>query len=484
MDDKGNKSWEKLLKIVASWNPRILRKIRETRRQHSQTIKFYTFFIFAGIGYTQWIQLPILGTSWFDCLYGRPDQLQIAPRLKNKPVVLGRLMEIARICLESGRKSLSLENIACGHLRCKLRGTHRESYKDLTIKGYENRLRQFSRPEKIFSYFATIQTPNEADEWEIYMTPIDFIRSIMPGLRQPTGLGLNSYRKISKEKAANLSFKIVSRDSIFYKLHPNGLLSFGDYLYLRMFMQIPERYFQIGFNLLRDKQDELKVSKESMSHFLRNVVEDKRFKLRSSVNKYLFGRSGKKSVSFEKLLDFKQKLNHDVLLIEFNLLHRMDADHNGRPLPDNIISALSFASMILTYSCQSTTEKMMNLGRIKEKYKQRGSFPGITREEFMAFHKFQQNLNMIDSALHYHYISGANISRSTLRHLSKLVLGEPLSPHIIDIIYTVFDNNNDGILRRDELIDVMRHAVSHHHKKRWNMTKLFDSIWKCAQATL
>lgn len=487
MDDKGKKqSWARLLQIVRNWNPWILRKYRETRRQRPHVIKYYTFFILAGIGYAQWRQLPSLGTSWFDCLYGSPDQLQIVPRqLKKKSRSVSRLMAICLSCLESDQKgSLPIEDISCGRMRCKVQGTHRESYKDITVKGYENRLRQYSRPEKIFSYFATIQTPNEADEWEIYMTPIDFLRSIMSGLRQPPGLGLDKYRKISKKKAANLSFKIVSKDSIFYKLHPNGLLSFGDYLYLRMFMQIPERYFQIGFKLLLDKNDELEVSKDSMSHFLRNVVEDDRFKMGSSVNTYLFGRSGKKTVSFETLLDLKRKLNHDVLQIEFNMLRRTDVERLGHHLPENMISEHAFANMMLTYSSQTTTEKMANLGRINEKYKRHG--PGITREEFMAFHKFQQNLAMIDAALDFHYISGANISRSTLEHISKLVLGDPLSPHIIDIIYTVFDNNDDGILCRDEFIDVMRHSVSHHHIKRWNidMSKLFGSIWKCAKATL
>ena len=40
---------------------------------------------------------------------------------------------------------------------------------------YENRLRQFSHPYKIFTHFATVRK-----DGEIFMTPRDFIRSLLP----------------------------------------------------------------------------------------------------------------------------------------------------------------------------------------------------------------------------------------------------------------------------------------------------------------
>lgn len=49
---------------------------------------------------------------------------------------------------------------------------------------YENRIRHYSTPDKVFRYFATLQS---ADHSDIYMTPDDFLRSITPGLKQPDG---------------------------------------------------------------------------------------------------------------------------------------------------------------------------------------------------------------------------------------------------------------------------------------------------------
>lgn len=46
------------------------------------------------------------------------------------------------------------------------------------IMEYENRIRHFSTPDKVFRYFATIQVPHPNGEYEVFMTPIDFLTSI------------------------------------------------------------------------------------------------------------------------------------------------------------------------------------------------------------------------------------------------------------------------------------------------------------------
>lgn len=53
---------------------------------------------------------------------------------------------------------------------------------------YENRIRHYSTPDKVFRYFATLQVQGPTvDQHEIYMTPDDFLRSMTPGLKQPDG---------------------------------------------------------------------------------------------------------------------------------------------------------------------------------------------------------------------------------------------------------------------------------------------------------
>lgn len=54
---------------------------------------------------------------------------------------------------------------------------------------YENRIRQFSTPDKIFRYFATVRL-QDATQTIVCMTPEDFLRSIYPGIKQPDGKSL------------------------------------------------------------------------------------------------------------------------------------------------------------------------------------------------------------------------------------------------------------------------------------------------------
>ena len=52
---------------------------------------------------------------------------------------------------------------------------------------YENRIRDYSTPDKIFRYFATLKVYHDVGEPEVFMTPDDFVRSITPGVKQAEG---------------------------------------------------------------------------------------------------------------------------------------------------------------------------------------------------------------------------------------------------------------------------------------------------------
>lgn len=59
-------------------------------------------------------------------------------------------------------------------------------YNPPQIIEYENRMRAYSTPDKIFRYFATVKI-HSLEGTEVYMTPDDFLRAITPGWRQPDG---------------------------------------------------------------------------------------------------------------------------------------------------------------------------------------------------------------------------------------------------------------------------------------------------------
>lgn len=50
---------------------------------------------------------------------------------------------------------------------------------------YENRIRHFSTPDKVFRYFATVQVPHPHGENEVFMTPVDFLTSMSAQFYDP-----------------------------------------------------------------------------------------------------------------------------------------------------------------------------------------------------------------------------------------------------------------------------------------------------------
>ncbi|CAG9560263.1 unnamed protein product [Danaus chrysippus] len=108
-------------------------------------------------------------------------------------------------------------------------------FRDRKIIEYENRMRQYSTPDKVFRYFATLQAQHH-DQHEVFMTPDDFLRSMTPGVKQPDGLGLDQYRRYDpKNIDETISHRLnldLDEDSIFYKLGSSGLITFSDYIFL------------------------------------------------------------------------------------------------------------------------------------------------------------------------------------------------------------------------------------------------------------
>ena len=49
----------------------------------------------------------------------------------------------------------------------------------------------------MFRYFATFKLVDEKGNHEIMMTPLDFLRSISPGEKQPEHLGLDAFIHVS-----------------------------------------------------------------------------------------------------------------------------------------------------------------------------------------------------------------------------------------------------------------------------------------------
>ncbi|XP_001982211.3 calcium uptake protein 1 homolog, mitochondrial isoform X1 [Drosophila erecta] len=329
---------------------------------------------------------------------------------------------------------------------------------------YENRLRLFAHPTKIFRYFATIKMKNKSGKWELYMTPSDFLRSIQPGSRQPENLGLDKFH-ILDEQAARKWKPEVKDDSIFLKIENRGLLTYSDYVLLTILLSIPERNVRIGFKLF-DLNGDGDVTIEELNSVFMAMTQGEVSMMNSHLKSHFFGQRLNRTLSIDDFLEFLNALHNEIHREQFqNLLQESRS----------VISELDFAKVVLGFR-KSRSERREILKRVKEKFGKMDR--GISLEEFLAFFRFVQDVGVMDNALAFYYFTGADISHKTLRHIAYVVSGISLSEHLTDVIFCIFDRNNDNIIQRREFTE-MRRQWMHPIPLRKNLRLLSTMCIMC-----
>ncbi|XP_045103652.1 calcium uptake protein 1 homolog, mitochondrial-like isoform X7 [Portunus trituberculatus] len=369
----------------------------------------------------------------------------------------------------------------------------RVGFRDRKIIEYENRIRQYSTPDKIFRYFATLKVHGDHGDHEIFMTPDDFLRCITPGIKQPEGLGLDQFKRYDPKSAEeNTSCKLelaLDEDSIFYKLGSSGLISFSDFIFLLTVLSTSRRHFEIAFRMfdLNGDGDVDYEEFDKVATLIRNQTSigarhrdhantGNTFKgVNSALSTYFFGFTLKEKLTIEKFLSFQQQLQQEILSLEFR---RKGPNEKG------LITEADFAELLLAYGGYPTNKKARMLKRVKKAFKGEAS-QGISRIDYLKFFHFLNNINDVDTALTFYHIAGASIDPVTLKHVAKTVAHVELSDHVVNVVFTLFDDNNDGQLSNREFVAVMKNRLQRglEKPKDTGFVKLIASMFKCARET-
>ncbi|KAG7200316.1 hypothetical protein KM043_017780 [Ampulex compressa] len=358
-------------------------------------------------------------------------------------------------------------------------------FRDRKIIEYENRIRAYSTPDKIFRYFATVKVTS-LDGTEVYMTPDDFLRAITPGMRQPDGLGLDKYKRYDPKNIHTKLELELDEDSIFYKLGSAGLITFSDYIFLLTVLSTSRRHFEIAFRMFDFNGDGDVDSEEfgKVATLIRQQTSigtrhrdhantGNMFKgVNSALTTYFFGPQMKEKLTIEKFLDFQQQLQKEILSLEFE---RRNPDENG------YITEVDFTELLLAYAGYSDKKKTKMLKRVKKTFKDNPK--GINKEEYLKFFHFLNNINDVDTALTFYHIAGASIDQATLKHVARTVAHVDLNDHVIQVVYTIFDENMDGQLSNREFVAVMKNRVLRglEKPKDTGFVKLIESLLKCVK---
>uniref|UniRef100_A0A336K9V9 CSON002669 protein n=1 Tax=Culicoides sonorensis TaxID=179676 RepID=A0A336K9V9_CULSO len=392
--------------------------------------------------------------------------------------------------LDENSKDVDSENNEEGEGQQKKKGKKEKvGFRDRKIIEYENRIRQYSTPDKVFRYFATIEVPHPHGEREIFMTPSDFLTALTPGMKQPEGLGLDQYRKYDPKNISSRLDLNLDENSIFYKLGSYGLISFSDYIFLLTVLSTSRRHFEIAFQMFDlngdgdvDSEEFQKVAdlirqQTSIGNRHRdhaNTGNTFKVGVNSALTTYFFGPNMDEKLTIEKFLDFQQQLQREILSLEFR---RKNPDESGN------ISEAEFAELLLAFAGYPQKKKAKKLRQVKKRFRDHGT--GISKDDYLNFFHFLNNINDVDTALTFYHIAGASIDQQTLKHVAKTVAMVELSDHVIDVVFTIFDDNMDGQLSNREFVAVMKNRLLRglEKPKDTGFVKLMHSILKCAKDT-
>jgi hypothetical protein len=76
--------------------------------------------------------------------------------------------------------------------------------------------------------------------------------------------------------------------------------------------------------------------------------------------------------------------------------------------------------------------------------------PGICEDDYLKFFHFLNEINDVDTALTFYHIAGASIDQLTLKHVAKTVANVDLSDHVINVVFTIFDENSKSRIARQK----------------------------------
>ncbi|XP_069998951.1 calcium uptake protein 3, mitochondrial isoform X10 [Penaeus vannamei] len=351
--------------------------------------------------------------------------------------------------------------------------------------------------ERRFIKFSSVEY-----QGQLYMTPQDFIESVTDSEPRP-----RLKRRVLTERDLERFMQetpLLSKGSpdMFRTIFDKGIISYTEYLFLLSILTKPQTGFRIAFNMFDtdgnervDKEEFLVLEKifstarrDRLNRALEGavkqtegaedgeveeVLEDELQKshvVDTTLLLHFFGKKGKQDLKFEEFKMFMENLQTEVLEIEFNEFSK------GLPA----ITELDFAKILLRYTYLQSDQYEMYLERLLDRIPEGR---GITFTEFKSFCQFLNTLDDFAIAMRMYTLADQPISQEEFHRAVKICTGTELSPHIVDTVFKIFDDDGDGQLSYKEFIAIMRDRL-HRGFKHTSRSEGWDAFKQCVKSEM
>ncbi|KPI88459.1 hypothetical protein ABL78_2421 [Leptomonas seymouri] len=238
----------------------------------------------------------------------------------------------------------------------------------------------------------------------------------------------------------------------------DGYISFPEFRFLMSLLTSDTKEIAALFRIM-DVDGTGTLALEDFANVLRGVTKDeavvrsllKPSTRRGGVVRALFGdEASPRKCSFDELAAIIYNIRTEVWKAEFR---QYDVDKSGS------ITAEEFAELIakqmlgshLPYYLVSNIRKMHGTGDV------------VTLDMWLGLNEVTLHADELSTNIEMFSSSGLTISKSDFRRLMRIAEMPALPKETIDLVFAVFDKNNDGTMEIDEFLFVMQKKVNYHY---------------------
>ncbi|OXA53052.1 calcium uptake protein 3, mitochondrial isoform X3 [Folsomia candida] len=378
--------------------------------------------------------------------------------------------------------------------------------KSRTKKDDEVKSIKLTSRERRFLRFASVEF-----DGQLYMTPQDFLESVVEAEPRPR----LKRKALTKEDLKNIKEHTPALQKgspqLWRNLRDKGVISYTEYLFLLSILTKPQTGFRIAFNMFdtdgnekvdkteflvlekifsmawKDKrgllnpeeektgdeaeeQENTASAKATEALISEMLVDDdrglqRRHMVDTTLLVHFFGPKGNREIKYEDFRKFMEDLQTEVQELEFHEFSKgLD-----------FISQVDFAKILLRYTYLQSEEYELYLDRLVDRIKLE---QGITFEEFRAFCQFLNNLDDFNVAMKMYTLADRPISQDEFRRAVRICTGTDLSPHVVETVFQIFDEDDDGHLSHREFIGVMKDRL-HRGFKLYTKNEGWEAFKQC-----